>query len=146
MQAMLKVDSATALSQAMRLPRPLVFTNGVFDLLHAGHVRLLMQARQLGASLVVGVNSDASVRELCKGPERPLMPLLFHERDPSALIDNLRPELYVKGGDYTLDSLPEARQVLAWGGRAIVLPFLPGRSTTSLVQRIREGHAEQQAA
>jgi rfaE bifunctional protein nucleotidyltransferase chain/domain len=147
---------AQALAAAAHLQRPLVFTNGVFDLLHAGHARLLAQARALGAALVVGVNSDASVRLLGKGADRPLQPqddrlalvaalesvslaVLFDEPTPAALIDALRPEVYVKGGDYTLARLPEASQVLAWGGRAAVLPFLEGRSTTALVARIRAG-------
>lgn len=157
---------AALLLQAQRLPRPMVFTNGVFDLLHAGHVRLLMQARALGRSLVVGVNADASARRLGKGPSRPLvaeddrlmlvaalrpvsLALLFSEREPGRLLEALRPDIYVKGGDYTLDRLPEARQVLAWGGRALLLPLLPGRSTTALVRRIQsaaQGDAKRQAA
>jgi rfaE bifunctional protein nucleotidyltransferase chain/domain len=149
----LQIDSATALAQARLLPRPMVFTHGVFDLLHAGHVRLLSQARLLGASLVVAVHADASVRQLGKGPHRPWVPqhdrlalvsalkpvslaLLLHEREPSALLEALQPELYVKGGDHDLEALPEARQVLAWGGRALVLPLLAGRSTRGLEQRV----------
>lgn len=141
------------LAAARSLPRPMVLTNGVFDLLHCGHVRYLAQARALGASLVVGLNSDASARGLGKGPGRPLVPqadracvlsalsavslvVLFDEPTPQALLEALRPEIYAKGGDYRLDELAEARQVQAWGGRAVVLPFLPGRSTTALVQQI----------
>ena len=143
---------ALALARAQALPRPLVFTNGVFDVLHAGHVLLLQNARQLGASLVVGINSDRSARQLGKGEGRPLVDetdralvvaalaavgavLLFDEPTPARLLDLLRPEIYVKGGDYRLETLPEARQVQAWGGRAMVLPFLPGRSSTALIRR-----------
>ncbi len=137
------------------LPRPLVFTNGVFDLLHRGHVQTLYAARALGKSLVVGVNSDASVRRLGKGPERPLntsqdraaliaalspvdMVVIFDERTPELLLDQLRPDIYVKGSDYTLATLPESRQVKAWGGRTLLAPIVPHLSTTALIQRIRE--------
>ncbi|GAB4401600.1 MAG: D-glycero-beta-D-manno-heptose 1-phosphate adenylyltransferase [Rhodoferax sp.] len=135
------------------LPRPLVFTNGVFDVLHPGHVRYLAQARALGASLLVAVNTDASARRLGKGPGRPinacpdralLLAALasttavtwFDEDTPLALIERVRPEVLVKGGDYDMDRLPEAQCVRAWGGRALVLPFVQGYSTTRLVQRI----------
>lgn len=137
-----------------RLPRPLVFTNGVFDLLHRGHVLYLDAARRLGAALVVAVNSDASARRLHKGPGRPIVAeadralvvaalesvalvTLFDEDKPLALLRELRPELYVKGGDYRMDELEETRCVAAWGGRARALPFEPGCSTSALVQRIR---------
>ncbi|MDE2121798.1 MAG: D-glycero-beta-D-manno-heptose 1-phosphate adenylyltransferase [Betaproteobacteria bacterium] len=137
------------------LPRPLVFTNGVFDILHRGHVSYLAQARALGASLVVGLNSDASVRTLGKGPERPLNPLHdravvlaglrsvdlvvpFDESTPLALLERVRPEVYVKGGDYDMQRLPEAALVRSWGGRAQTLGFVDGRSTSALVRRIRD--------
>ena len=139
---------------AATLPRPLVFTNGVFDLLHRGHVEYLGQARALGASLVVGLNSDASARNLRKGPGRPLVPcadraavlralacvslvLPFDGATPMALIEQLRPDIYAKGGDYDMETLAEAALVRGWGGTAIALPFLPGRSTSALVARIR---------
>jgi rfaE bifunctional protein nucleotidyltransferase chain/domain len=139
------------------LPRPLVFTNGVFDVLHRGHVACLASARQLGGSLVVGLNSDVSARGLGKGPDRPLnnemdracvldaleavtMIVLFDEPTPLALIEALRPDIYVKGGDYDMDRLAEAHLVRSWGGRAIALPFVPHLSTTALVERIRSGH------
>lgn len=142
-----------ALAHARTLPRPLVFTNGVFDLLHAGHVTYLQAARALGASLVVGLNSDRSARGLGKGPGRPLVGeddralvvsalaavsavVLFDEPTPARLIDELAPDLYVKGGDYRLESLPEAQQVRLRGGRAMVLPYLPGRSSTGLLRAI----------
>lgn len=140
------------------LPRPLVFTNGVFDILHRGHVVYLAAARALGGSLVLGLNSDASVRLLGKGPERPLNPqgdraavlaalesvslvTLFEERMPLALIARVRPDLYVKGGDYDMAALAETALVQTWGGRAVAIPFVEGRSTTGLVQRIRGGSA-----
>lgn len=136
------------------LPRPLVFTNGVFDLLHRGHVEYLQQARALGASLVVGLNSDASARGLQKGPGRPLVPcddraavlralacvslvLPFDGAAPLALIEQLRPDIYAKGGDYDMATLAEAALVRSGGGTAITLPFLPGRSTSTLVARIQ---------
>ena len=145
-------DDAQALA---RLPRPLVFTNGVFDLLHRGHVGYLAAARALGACLVVGLNSDASARGLGKGPGRPLNSeldracvlgalqavdavLLFDEPTPLALLAICRPDIYVKGGDYDIETLPETALVRGWGGRALVLPFVPGYSTTALVQRILE--------
>jgi len=135
-------------------PRPLVFTNGVFDILHRGHVRYLQAARELGAALVVGLNSDTSARQLGKGPDRPLngeqaraevlaalacvdLVVLFGDRTPVALIQRLRPDVYVKGGDYDMETLEETRQVRSWGGRSLAIPFVDGYSTTSLVQRIR---------
>jgi rfaE bifunctional protein nucleotidyltransferase chain/domain len=139
---------------ARALPRPMVFTNGVFDLLHRGHVSYLMQARALGASLVVGLNSDASARRLGKGPDRPLNGeadrcavlralaavdgvVIFDEDKPLNLIAQLRPEVYVKGGDYDIEALEETALVRSWGGRSLALPFVAGRSTTRLVERIR---------
>jgi len=140
--------------------RPLVFTNGVFDILHRGHVSYLCAARALGAALVVGLNSDASARGLAKGPDRPLnrdrdrafvlgglacvdAVVLFDDPTPVALIAQLRPEVYVKGGDYDMDTLAETALVKGWGGRSLALPFVDGYSTTRLVQRIR-GPEEQQ--
>jgi rfaE bifunctional protein nucleotidyltransferase chain/domain len=136
------------------LPRPLVFTNGVFDILHRGHVSYLEQARALGASLVVGLNSDASARGLGKGPGRPLnaeadracvlaalesvsLVALFDEATPLALLALVRPDVYVKGGDYDIETLAETRLVRGWGGEARALPFVDGYSTSALVARIR---------
>ena len=136
------------------LARPVVFTTGVFDILHRGHVCYLAQARALGASLVVGLNSDASARGLGKGPGRPLnaeidracvlaalesvsLVTLFDEPTPVELLDLLRPQLYVKGGDYDIETLAETALVRSWGGEARALPFVAGQSTTTLVQRIR---------
>ena len=137
-----------------KLPRPLVFTNGVFDILHRGHASYLAQARALGASLVVGVNSDASVRMLGKGDDRPInseadrqallaalesvdIVALFTEQTPVSLIEKIRPDIYVKGGDYEIDTLAETRLVKTWGGKAIAIPFLYERSTTTLLGKIR---------
>ena len=136
------------------LPRPIVFTNGVFDILHRGHVSYLAQARALGASLVIGLNSDASARGLGKGPDRPLnaeadracvlaalesvsLVTLFDEPTPVELLKLVRPQLYVKGGDYDIETLEETKWVRSWGGEARALPFVDGYSTTSLVKRIR---------
>jgi len=136
------------------LPRPLVFTNGVFDILHRGHASYLAQARGLGASLVVGVNSDSSVKMLGKGDDRPInseadrqallaalesvdMAILFTEQTPVKLIEQIRPDIYVKGGDYEIDTLEETRVVKRWGGTAIAIPFLYERSTTTLLGKIR---------
>ncbi|MFO1337331.1 MAG: D-glycero-beta-D-manno-heptose 1-phosphate adenylyltransferase [Burkholderiaceae bacterium] len=136
-----------------------VFTNGVFDVLHRGHLACLAAARALGERLVVGVNSDASARRLGKGPDRPLnreqdrafllaglacvdAVVLFDEDTPLAVLAKLRPAVYVKGGDYDMARLAETPLVQSWGGRSIALPFVDGYSTTALVQRIR---AQQQA-
>ena len=136
------------------LPAPIVFTNGVFDLLHRGHVIYLAQARALGASLVIGLNSDASARGLGKGPDRPLnheadracvlaalesvnLVTLFDEATPVALLQRVRPQWYVKGGDYDIEALEETRCVRSWGGQARALSFVDGYSTTVLVARIR---------
>lgn len=136
------------------LPRPLVFTNGCFDILHRGHVTYLAQARALGASLVVAVNSDASVRRLGKGEERPLNVLAdrmavlaalesvslvtwFDEDTPLSRILDCRPDILVKGGDWPIERIVGAKEVLAWGGAVHAIPFLHERSTTALVERIR---------
>lgn len=136
------------------LPKPVVFTNGVFDILHRGHVSYLEQARALGGSLVLGLNSDVSARGLGKGPDRPLnaetdracvlaalesisLVTLFDENTPVELLKLVRPQLYVKGGDYDIEKLEETRWVRSWGGDARALPFVDGYSTTSLVKRIR---------
>ena len=136
------------------LPRPLVFTNGVFDILHRGHASYLAQARALGASLVVGVNSDASVKMLGKGDDRPInaeadrlallaalesvdLAVIFTEQTPVNLIAKVHPDIYVKGGDYEIDTLAETHLVKSWGGKAVAIPFLYERSTTSLLGKIR---------
>jgi rfaE bifunctional protein nucleotidyltransferase chain/domain len=153
-------DEATTLAIALRASgKRLVLTNGVFDVLHAGHIAYLEAARELGDCLLVGLNTDATVRAL-KGPDRPLVPqedrarvlaairfvdgvVLFDEPTAGALIAALKPAVYVKGGDYTVDTsmpgvpLPEAAAVRAYGGEIVILPYLQGRSTTSLVTHIR---------
>ncbi len=136
------------------LPRPWVFTNGVFDVLHRGHVMYLAQARALGGSLIVALNTDASVRRLGKGDDRPLnsevdraivmagqsavdLVTWFAEDTPVAIISEIRPDILVKGGDYDMEKLPETTVVKSWGGRAKALPFVQGYSTTGLVKKIR---------
>ncbi|MDO8694102.1 MAG: D-glycero-beta-D-manno-heptose 1-phosphate adenylyltransferase [Sheuella sp.] len=136
-------------------PGPVVFTNGVFDILHRGHVTYLDEAAQLGGSLVVAVNSDASARRLGKGPDRPLNTAqdrasllaalacvtavtIFDEDTPVEIIGLLRPDLIVKGGDYDMQTLPETKLVESWGGRAVAIPFEFARSTTALVTKIRQ--------
>jgi rfaE bifunctional protein nucleotidyltransferase chain/domain len=138
------------------LARPVVFTNGVFDVLHRGHVTYLAQARALGASLVVALNTDASARRLGKGPDRPLnkefdrammlaalaavdLVTWFDEDTPLELLRELRPDWLVKGGDYDMEQLAETRLVRSWGGEARAIPFVDGYSTSALVQRIRGG-------
>jgi rfaE bifunctional protein nucleotidyltransferase chain/domain len=135
-------------------PRPLVFTNGVFDILHRGHATYLSQARALGAALVVALNSDASARRLGKGEDRPVNPLAdrvaviaaleaadyvtwFEEDTPLRLIEALRPDILVKGGDWTVERIVGADGVLERGGRVFSIPFEHQRSTTTLIQRIR---------
>lgn len=147
-------DELVAAVAAGRYPRPLVFTNGVFDILHRGHATYLDQAAQLGATLVVAVNTDESVRRLGKGSERPLNRMedraallaalgfvtvvtSFHEDTPEALIAELKPDLIVKGGDYDMEKLPETALVKTWGGRAVAIPFEFERSTTALVKKIQ---------
>ena len=136
------------------LPRPLVFTNGVFDLLHRGHVTYLAQARALGASLVVAANGDASAKRLGKGEDRPInrledrMAVLaalqavdlvtwFDEDTPHALILACRPDVLVKGGDWKPEAIVGAREVIAWGGAVHSIPFLFQRSTTATLKAIR---------
>jgi rfaE bifunctional protein nucleotidyltransferase chain/domain len=133
--------------------RSLVFTNGVFDLLHPGHVDVLLAARREGDALIVGVNSDDSVRRL-KGPGRPVRSdserayvlaalamvdavVLFHQDTPLELIERLRPNVLVKGGDYTEATIVGAAEVRGSGGRVVVVPLTPGQSTTSIVEKLR---------
>ncbi|HYK82237.1 MAG TPA: D-glycero-beta-D-manno-heptose 1-phosphate adenylyltransferase [Gemmatimonadales bacterium] len=131
-----------------------VLTNGVFDLLHVGHVALLEAARSAGDALVVAVNSDASVRRLGKGPHRPVVPeqararlvaalacvecvVLFDEDTPLALVERLRPDVLVKGAEYARDAIVGADAVESWGGRVVRVPLVPGYSTTDLLARLR---------
>ena len=149
-------QDAVARMAALRANGPVVFTNGVFDVLHRGHASYLAQARSLGGSLVVALNSDASGRRLGKGPDRPLNNELdraalmaalesvslvtwFDEDTPLELITELRPDVLVKGGDYDMSKLAETKVVEAYGGRAQAIPFVDGYSTTALVKKIRQG-------
>jgi rfaE bifunctional protein nucleotidyltransferase chain/domain len=150
------LSPAAAARWAASLPRPLVFTNGVFDLLHRGHVTYLARARALGAALVVALNGDASARRLGKGPGRPVNALAdrmalvaalaavdavtwFDEDTPAALIDACRPDVLVKGGDWPVAQIVGAAGVLARGGAVHSIPFEHARSTTALVRRIGAG-------
>lgn len=150
-----KLCPPEALAQRVaQLPRPIVFTNGCFDLLHRGHVTYLAEARALGASLIVAVNSDASVKRQGKGEERPLNPLQdrmallaalesvslvtsFDADTPLELIRNVHPDVLVKGGDWAIDAMVGADEVRAWGGAVHSIPFLYFTSTSALVQKIR---------
>ena len=151
-----KICPRADLPQALaHLPRPWVFTNGVFDVLHRGHVVYLAQARELGGSLIVALNTDASVRRLGKGDDRPLnqemdraivmasqqsvdLVTWFDEDTPVQLISEFRPDILVKGGDYDMSTLPETALVESWGGHAVALSFVQGYSTTALLKKIRE--------
>ena len=135
-------------------PGTLVFTNGVFDLLHPGHIDVLTGARAQGDALIVGVNSDASVRRLGKGPDRPVRSeaerayvlaglaavdavVVFDEDTPLELVTAVEPDVIVKGGDYSPDTVVGADVVRARGGRVVIIPLTPGQSTTSIIQRLR---------
>ena len=147
-------ELVSLLAECRQRQQRVVFTNGCFDLMHIGHVRYLQAARNLGDLLVVGVNSDGSVRALSKGPDRPIVPdvqraevlaalacvdyvIIFSEPDPGALIAALQPDILVKGGDWPLDRIIGRDTVEARGGRVQTIPLVPGVSTTTLVQRIR---------
>lgn len=155
-----KIVSFEALSErCARLPKPVVMTNGVFDILHRGHVTYLAQARALGASLVVAVNSDASVRMLGKGDDRPInaqsdraavlaaleavdLVVVFEDKVPLKAIERAHPDIYVKGGDYRIEDLPEAALVSSWGGRTVTVEFEHQRSTTALLRKVRGTSSE----
>ena len=150
-----KICTRAELAQRIAaLPKPVVLTNGVFDILHRGHVTYLAEARALGASLVVAANTDASVKRLGKGDDRPLntcadrMAVLaalesvslvveFDEDTALEVVQEGRPDIYAKGGDYVMDQIPEGKAVLAYGGRAVAIDFEHDRSTTKLVAKIR---------
>ena len=150
-----KLCSAAQIAERVAcLPRPLVFTNGCFDVLHRGHVTYLAQARALGASLVIGVNSDASVKRLGKGNDRPInaeadrmavlaalesvsLVVLFEEDTPLNLVLACHPDVLVKGGDWRPENIVGSREVLAWGGTVHSIPFRHERSTTALLKKIR---------
>ena len=136
------------------LARPIVLTNGVFDILHRGHVTYLARARALGASLVVALNTDRSVRQLGKGDDRPVNPqddraavlaalesvtlvTLFDEAVPLPVLEIVRPDVYAKGGDYDMQRIEEAQLARTWGARIVAIPFEHERSTTALLKRVR---------
>ncbi len=151
-------DKITTLPQLLairqRLAPPIVLSNGVFDLLHRGHVTYLAQARALGGSLVVAINTDASVKRLGKGSNRPINTandraavlaalaavdavLVFDEDTAQTVVAALKPEIYVKGGDYSVERLPEATVVAAYGGRTEVIAFVHDTSTTKIVKQLQ---------
>ena len=150
-----KITTREALkARVALLPKPVVLTNGVFDILHRGHVTYLAQARSHGASLVVAVNTDASVKRLGKGDDRPVnscedrMAILaaleavslvvpFDEDTALEVVQDARPDVYVKGGDYEMTAIPEGKAVIAYGGRAVAIDFEHDRSTTSLLAKVR---------
>jgi rfaE bifunctional protein nucleotidyltransferase chain/domain len=146
-------DAAREWREAQR-PRTVVFTNGIFDLLHPGHVDVLTAARDEGDALIVGVNSNASTRRL-KGEDRPVRNeadrayvlagleavdavTLFDEDTPLELIRYLRPDVLVKGGDYSSETVVGADDVLSWGGRVVIVPLTAGHSTTAIINRLRD--------
>lgn len=150
-----KITTKEKLRQRMAaLPKPVVLTNGVFDILHRGHVTYLEQARALGAALVVAVNTDASVRRLGKGDDRPIntcedrmaviaalesvsLVIAFDEDTALEVVNEGRPDIYAKGGDYQMDAIPEGKAVLAYGGRVEAITFKHDRSTTKLLSKVR---------
>jgi rfaE bifunctional protein nucleotidyltransferase chain/domain len=148
------VAPADLAARVAQLPRPLVFTNGCFDIVHRGHVTLLGQARELGAAMVVALNSDASVRRLGKGGDRPVNVLAdrlaviaalecvalvtwFDEDTPLERIVDCRPEVLVKGGDWPVEKIVGNAEVTGWGGRVVSIPFIHQQSTTALLDKIR---------
>lgn len=147
-------DMSELATRAAVLPRPVVMTNGVFDILHRGHVTYLAQARSLGASLVVAVNSDASVKMLGKGDDRPInteadraavlaalesvdLVVVFPDKVPLKAVELARPDIYVKGGDYNVEDLPEAKLAATWGAQTVTVSFEHERSTTALLKKVR---------
>jgi D-glycero-beta-D-manno-heptose 1-phosphate adenylyltransferase len=143
-------------SQLRDVPRPYVFTNGVFDILHRGHVTYLAQARALGASLIVAINSDNSVRRLGKGDDRPInstedrmaviaalecvdLVTSFEEDTPLKLINTIKPEFLVKGGDWSVELIVGSAEVASWGGKTLSIPFEYQTSTSKTIERIRKG-------
>lgn len=150
-----KICSRSELQKRVaHLPKPVVLTNGVFDLLHRGHVTYLAQAREKGASLVIAVNTDASVKRLGKGDDRPVntcedrmavlaalesvsLVVSFDEDTALEVVNEAHPDIYIKGGDYDMTAIPEGKAVLAYGGQAIAIDFEYDRSTTKILQKVR---------
>ncbi len=153
---LISTDDIAAFCEVLRKGgKKVVFTNGCFDILHAGHVTYLEKARSFGDCLVLGLNTDASVRAN-KGPSRPINSeldrakvvgalkavdyvVLFGEQTAEKLIAKVKPDVYVKGGDYTLDTLPEAKIVMSYGGKVEFVTMVEGRSTTNVIQKIKQG-------
>lgn len=155
-----RVDLAALLADLKAEGKRVVFTNGCFDLLHAGHVRYLREAASLGDILVIGLNGDDSVRSF-KDPGRPILPeadraellaalemvdyvVIFEETTAEAIVDQLRPDIYVKGGDYRPESLPEARVVESYGGQVKLVSYHESRSTSGIIQKILESYRPKQ--
>ena len=149
------VDASDLARRRAELPGPVVMTNGVFDILHRGHVTYLAQARALGGSLIVAVNSDSSVRMLGKGEDRPIntqddraavlaalqavdLVVVFTDKVPLVVIEAARPDIYVKGGDYRVEDLPEAKLAATWGAKTVTIAFEHERSTTALLEKVRK--------
>jgi len=149
-----RADISTVANNLKQSGKTVVFTNGCFDLLHAGHVRYLAGARALGDCLIVGVNSDTSVRSL-KGPTRPVncqedraevlaalaavdYVVIFDEVTAENLIANIKPDIYAKGGDYTVETLPESKVVTANGGKIVLVPEVPGRSSSNIIKKLTQ--------
>lgn len=148
-------ESLPALIEELRkAKKTIVFTNGCFDLIHIGHISYLEQAKALGDSLIVGINSDKSVRKI-KGEKRPLINeaerakivsslhfvdyvVVFDEETPISILDQIKPDIHVKGGDYKAEKLPEYKVVTSAGGRVVILPYISGRSTTSIIKSITD--------
>lgn len=148
----IKRESITNTLKEIRRGKKLVFTNGCFDIIHFGHINYLEQARQLGDILIVGINSDRSVRTI-KGDKRPLMSederariisslrfvdyvVIFDEQTPISIIKEIQPDIHVKGGDYSAEELPEYSTVKSYGGKVVILPYIPGKSTTGIIDKI----------
>jgi rfaE bifunctional protein nucleotidyltransferase chain/domain len=154
-------EKETLTARLSSLPKPIVLTNGVFDLLHRGHVTYLAQAREMGASLVVAINTDASVKRLGKGEDRPINPcadrmavlaalsavdlvVAFDEDTALEIVELARPDIYVKGGDYKMEEIPEGRAVIAYGGEVHAIHFLHDRSTTKTLAKLRAEKSEKE--
>ena len=147
-------ELVSIISQMRQQARSIVFTNGCFDSLHGGHVRYLAAAKSCGDVLIVGLNSDSSVSAL-KGPSRPINPeddraevmagleavdyvAIFADATAERLVELIKPDVYVKGGDYTVDQLPEARIAAAYGGKTVLIPEVPGRSSSNIIKKIAQ--------
>jgi rfaE bifunctional protein nucleotidyltransferase chain/domain len=147
-----RANIGSVVDQLKKSEKTVVFTNGCFDILHAGHVRYLAGARALGDCLVVGLNSDQSVRSL-KGPNRPVngqndraevlaalssvdYVIIFEETTAENLVAEIKPDIYAKGGDYTVGKLPESKIVASYGGRTVLIPEVPGRSSSNIISKI----------